>query len=140
MEAKSQRRKLFVMFLKSFCSVLGCIILLRDYRYHEEVHLVCNNVWVCSLCQSNIHMVSRLWFPIRTSPRASHHLLFWRRSDPEISCQSISDSFACPFFQLPTHQIAFRSMRDIRQLERMEEFTRSVPLLLYVSAALLNHN
>ncbi|KAF7656706.1 hypothetical protein LDENG_00037350 [Lucifuga dentata] len=58
--------ELFVMFLKpflnNFCSVAGHVILLkeaaaiREYRCHEGVDLVSNNVLVGGTCQSNIHM------------------------------------------------------------------------------------
>ncbi|KAF4083858.1 hypothetical protein AMELA_G00122130 [Ameiurus melas] len=48
--------------LNIFCSVVVCIILLkeatstREYRCHEGVYLVCNNVLVGGTCQSNIYM------------------------------------------------------------------------------------
>ena len=65
----SQHLKLVVVLLKPFlnhcCFVARSIILLkeataiREYRFHERVHVVCNNAQVGGTCQSNIHMDGR---------------------------------------------------------------------------------
>ena len=53
-------------FMNRFCFAARRIILLkeatanREYCLHERVYMVCNNAWVCGVCQSNTHMDGRI--------------------------------------------------------------------------------
>ncbi|KAK3570962.1 hypothetical protein QTP86_031236, partial [Hemibagrus guttatus] len=79
-EFGGQHLKLVVVvikpFLKHFCFVARCIILLkeetaiREYSFNERVYMVCNNAQVGGTCQSNIHMDGRTQgFPAEHYPK-----------------------------------------------------------------------